>query len=296
MNVAVLGMGRMGQALAGRLLGGGHRVTVWNRSKGKAGEVVSAGAREAASVADSVDGAAVVMTSLANDDAVRAVAFGALRSAMDETTVYVDASTVSPGLSGELGETFARFVALPIVGSPAAVSSGQAMLLAGGDSSVVDRLEPVLSSLSSTIRRYDTAQLALTAKLTNNLLLLSEVVALAEALAVGRSGGLSDDQLRDLLGASPLLPSGLKNRFEAVLTGSVVGWWTAELGAKDAGLATDVARGAGVDLPGAEVVRQLYQRAASSALDGDISGVAELYRSRTGAVSAARPSPPAPER
>jgi 3-hydroxyisobutyrate dehydrogenase len=286
MNVAVLGMGRMGQALAGRLLGGGHRVTVWNRSKGKADELVSAGAREAASVADAVDRADVVMTSLANDDAVRAVAFGALRSSIGEATPYVDASTVSPGLSGELVEAFPRFVALPIVGSPAVVTSGQAVLLAGGDSAVVDRLGPVLSSLSNTIRRYDTAPLALTAKLTNNLLLLSEVVALAESLAVGRSGGLSDDQLRDLLGASPQLPPGLKNRFEAVLTGSAVGWWTAALGAKDAGLAIDVARGAGVELPAAEVVWQLYQRAASSGLEGDdIAGVTELYRNRAGAVS-----------
>jgi 3-hydroxyisobutyrate dehydrogenase-like beta-hydroxyacid dehydrogenase len=286
MNVAVLGMGRMGQALAGRLLGGGHRVTVWNRSKGKADEVVSAGAREAASVADAVDGADVAMTSLANDDAIRAVAFGALRSSIGEATVYVDASTVSPKLSGELADTFARFVALPIVGSPAAVSSGQAVLLAGGDSPVVDRLGPVLSSLSATVRRYDTAPLALTAKLATNLLLLSEVVALAESFAVGRSGGLSDDQLRDLLGASPVLPPGLKNRFEAVLTGSAVGWWTAELGAKDAGLALDVAQGAGVELPAAEVVRQLYQTAASSGLDGaDIAGVSQLYRNRTGVVS-----------
>ncbi len=51
MDVAVLGMGRMGRALAGRLLEGGHRVEVWNRSKGKVGELVAAGAREAGSVA-----------------------------------------------------------------------------------------------------------------------------------------------------------------------------------------------------------------------------------------------------
>ena len=50
MEIAVLGMGHMGRALAGRLLDGGHQVKVWNRSKGRAGEVVSEGAREAASV------------------------------------------------------------------------------------------------------------------------------------------------------------------------------------------------------------------------------------------------------
>jgi Trk K+ transport system NAD-binding subunit len=86
MDVAVLGMGRMGRALAGRLLDGGHRVTVWNRSKGKAGEVVSAGAREADGVADAVEGVDVAITMLANDDAVSAVAFGQLRPSIGEKT------------------------------------------------------------------------------------------------------------------------------------------------------------------------------------------------------------------
>ncbi len=280
MDVAVLGMGRMGRAMAGRLLDGGHLVTVWNRTKGKAGESVSEGAREAQSVADAVEGVDVAVTTLANDDAVRAVAFGELRSSIGEKTVYVDCSTVSPKLSGELAEAFpARFLAMPIVGSPAAVSAGQAVLLAGGDASVLDRVSPIVSSLSDNVRRYDTAPLAITAKLATNLLLLSDVVALAESFAVGHSGGLRDDQLRDLLGTSPMVAPGLKNRFEGVLTGSHDGWWTTVLGAKDAGLAVDIARAADVDLPAARLVQQLYERAASSGLDdADIAAVTELYR------------------
>jgi 3-hydroxyisobutyrate dehydrogenase len=285
MNVAVLGLGRMGQAIGGRLLEGGHRVAVWNRSKGKAGELVSAGAREAGTVAEAVSGADVVLTILANDDAVRAVAFGALRPVIGAATVYVDSLTVSPKLSSELAAAFARFVALPVVGSPVALASGQATFLAGGDPKVVETLQPVLSSLADTVRRFDTAPLALTAKLTNNLLLLSEVVALAETFTVGRSGGLSDDQLRDLLANNPLLPAGLRNRFEGVLTGSHDGWWTTVLGAKDAGLAIDLARGAGVALPSAEMIRELYDRAASSGYhDADIAAVTELYRSPSMAV------------
>jgi 3-hydroxyisobutyrate dehydrogenase-like beta-hydroxyacid dehydrogenase len=282
MDVAVLGMGRMGRALAGRLLEGGHGVAVWNRSKGKAREVVSAGAREASSVAEAVDGVDAAVTMLADDDAVRAVAFGELRSSIGEKTIHVDCSTVSPKLTGELAETFpARFLALPVIGGPAAVRAGQAVYLAGGNAGVVDDLQPVLSSLSDTVRRYDTAPLAITAKLATNLLLLSEVAALAESFAVGRSGGLSDDQLRDLLGTSPVVAPGLKNRFEAVLTGSREGWWTTELGAKDAGLALDIARGADVELPAAQVVQRLYEKAASSGLDdADIAAVTVLYRGR----------------
>jgi len=280
MEIAVLGMGHMGRALAGRLLDGGHQVKVWNRSKGRSGEVVSEGAREAESVADAVEGVDVAITILASDDAVRTVAFGEIRPSIGEATVYVDSSTVSPKLSGGLADAFARFGAMPIMGSPAAVRSGQAMFLVGGKPEVVDSLEPVLSSLSDTIRRYDTAPLALTAKVATNLLLLSGVVALAEAFAVGRSGDLSDDQLRDLLGTSSMVAPGLKPRFEGVLTGWLDPWWTTVLGAKDAGLAIDIARGAGVELPSAEVVRRLYEKAASSGLDdADIAAVSTLYRS-----------------
>jgi 3-hydroxyisobutyrate dehydrogenase-like beta-hydroxyacid dehydrogenase len=282
MDIAVLGMGRMGRALAGRLLERGHQVTVWNRSKGKADEIVSAGGREADSVGDAVDGVDVAITMLANDDAVRAVALGELRPAIAHRTIYVDCSTVSPALSGELAEAFPGcFLAVPVIGSPLAVRAGQAVYLAGGNGDLIDRLAPALSSLSSTVRRYDTASLALAAKLTNNLLLLSQVIALAEAFAVGRSGGLTDDQLRELLGSSPLLAPGLKNRFEGVLTGSQDPWWTTVLGTKDAGLAIDVARQADVDLPQATVMQQLYEKAAAQGLDdADISAVTQLYRGR----------------
>src|SRR5260370_12118505 len=197
MDVAVLGMGRMGRALAGRLLEGGHRVTVWNRSKGRAGELVAAGATEAGSVADAVQGVDVVLTMVANDDAVRAVAFGQLRSSIGDGTVYVDSSTVSPGLSAELAEAFhPRFLAMPVLGSPAAVTAGQAVFLAGGDAGIVDCLRPVITSLTNTVRRYDSPPLAIAAKLATNLLLLSEGAALAKSFAVGRSGGLTHHHLR----------------------------------------------------------------------------------------------------
>ncbi|MFD0359936.1 NAD(P)-dependent oxidoreductase [Nocardia sp. GCM10030253] len=276
MDIAVLGMGQMGRALAGRLLDGGHQVRVWNRTRGRAGQLVSGGAEEAQSIAAAVDGVDVVVTMLADDAAVRAVALGELRPLLGSATIYVDCSTVSPALSGALSEGFAdRFVAMPVLGAPAAVSAGQAVLLVGGAADQIDRLGPMIDSLSDTVRRYDTAPLALTAKLTSNMLLLSGVVALAEAFAVGRSGGLRGDQLRDLLATS--VAPGLRNRFDSVLTGSPEGWWTVVLGAKDAGLAIETARAAGVELPSAEVVRHLYEAAASRQADADIAFVADLY-------------------
>jgi 3-hydroxyisobutyrate dehydrogenase len=281
MRIAVLGMGRMGRALALRLLEGGHSVVVWNRSKGKAAEVVAAGGTEADTIRQAVTDVELAMTSLANDDAVRAVALGedGIRASIGDGDMYVDTSTVSPRLSAELADAFPAFAAMPILGSPAAVRAGQAMYLVGGPDDVVDRLEPVLKSLTERARRYDRAPLASTAKLTCNLLLLAGVVALAEAFTVGRSGGLTDDQLRELLGGTPLVAPALKNRFEGILTGEQEAWWTTVLGAKDARLAAEVAADAGIDLPLAKVVRERLEAAAAAGFDDeDIAAVARLYR------------------
>src|ERR1700728_4654911 len=113
MRIAVLGMGRMGRAISGRLLETGHHVTVWNRPPGSAGELVSAGAHPAHTVAGAVAGGEIVVTSLANDDAVRSVALGGgdggVRAVIGASQVYADCSTVSPDLSDELEGAFPRF-------------------------------------------------------------------------------------------------------------------------------------------------------------------------------------------
>lgn len=289
MKVAVLGLGRMGRAVGARLADRGHDLTVWNRSPGRAAELVSRGAREAGDVAEATVGAEVVVSILANDDAVREVALGTggLRSCMDEA-LYVDSSTISPQLTEELASAFRHFASMPVLGSPEAVRAGQAAYLLGGPAEVAARLEPLTSALSCRIKLYDRPGLASCAKLASNLMLLAGVVALAESFAVGRAGGLTDEDLRDLLGSSPMVASGLGNRFEAVLSGGGKAWWSTELGAKDAGLAVDVAAGAGVRLRAGEVVRDAYaEEARLSASEGregsegradDIAAVARLYR------------------
>ncbi len=280
MQVAVLGMGRMGRAVAGRLLEGGHRVVVWNRSPSRATALVERGATEAGGIARAVSGADLVLTSLANDDAVRETALGAhgiVRSIAG--ALYVDASTVSPSLAGELDAAFERFAALPVLGAPQAVSEGTATYLAGGRPEVLDALLPVLSSLGGSLRRFERPQLAAAAKLTVNLVLLAGIVTLAEAVAVGRAGGLDDEQLVDLIGASPMMAPGMRNRLRAVVEGTGERWWTTVLAAKDAGLAASLGDSGGAHLRLAPLVSDLYREAARRGLEEeDMASVARLYR------------------
>jgi 3-hydroxyisobutyrate dehydrogenase-like beta-hydroxyacid dehydrogenase len=277
MRISILGMGNMGQAMALRLLDADFEVVVWNRTPGKADDVVKSGATEIEDLAKAVSGADVVVSSLANDDAVRAVVFGEgmLRDHIGDA-LYLDASTVSPKLSGELADRFPRFAAMPIAGSPVAVKQGEATYLLGGPEAVRRAAQPLLQALSSTQHEYERATLAVVAKLATNLLLLVGVVALAESFEIGRRGGLTDDQLRELLAESPMVAPGIRNRFDAVLTGEGPSWWTVELGLKDAGLALEVADGG--DLPALTAVYRRFEEAARKSLDDeDIASVARLY-------------------
>lgn len=273
----------MGTALGRRLLTGGHQLTAWNRSPDRAGELESAGARLASSPTAAVEGVELAITTLANDEAVRSVALGGegLIAALAPDAGYVDCSTVSPALGEELARAAGsdRFVAMPIAGAPQAVLGGSAVYLPGGSDAAFSRLEPIMAGLGGRYRRYPTPGQAGTAKLANNLMLLAAVMALSEAFAVGRAGGLDDAQLRELLGENPVVPAALRNRFDGVLTGRQDAWWTTVLGAKDAGLAVDVARAAERDLPLSEVVRDAYRRAAQSGYaDDDIVAVRWLYQ------------------
>ena len=278
MEVAVLGMGRMGTALAGRLLRGGHEVVVWNRSPGKVTKLVSAGAREADSIARTMRTAEVALTSLSDDAAVREVALGeaGVRASIGDRT-YVECSTVSPKLTGELAEVFARFVAMPVLGGPASVESGEATYLVGTSDATRRLITPILTSLGGALHHYSSAPLASTAKLAVNLLRLTEVVSLAEAFAVGRAGGLVDAQLRELLW--DVVAPGIRNRFEALLGIPQGGWWTTLLGAKDVGLAVDLGKGTGVELRVAVAVQDAFRRVATAGYeDDDIAAVHHLYR------------------
>jgi 3-hydroxyisobutyrate dehydrogenase-like beta-hydroxyacid dehydrogenase len=278
MKVAVLGTGRMGTALAGRLLGAGHEVAVWNRSTEKTKGAVAAGARAAGSVKEAMEEAGAVLTSLSDDTAVRQVALGegGVRESLASGVPYIDCSTISPRLSEELASTLVSFAAVPVLGGPAAVTSGDATYLVGAPEATLEKIAWVLDAFGGKRQRYPSARLASTAKLAVNFLLLSSMVSLAESFAVGRAGGLSDEQLRDLLG--PVVAPGLRKRFEALLGAPAQGWWTTALGAKDASLAVELARSTGTELWVGPAVQDAYLRTAREGHAGeDIAAIRHLY-------------------
>jgi 3-hydroxyisobutyrate dehydrogenase-like beta-hydroxyacid dehydrogenase len=283
MRIAVLGLGNMGSAIAGRLLDGGHELHVWNRTAARAEPLVRRGAVLEASPGAAVREVEVAITSLADDQAVLGVVLGddGVAEGLSPPGVLVDMSTVSPDTSRTLARAVdGRFVDAPILGAPQAVTDGQATVLIGGPDELAERLTPIFRQVSTRQLRCGPAGSGTTVKVVANLLLLGQLSVLAEAVATAQANGV-DDRLLAELGRTPLVAPALQNRLDDVIHGDHEGWFSAGLGRKDVYLARALASKGGLDLAVATAVEELFDGAIAAGLgDRDITAVVEAVRAR----------------
>ncbi|MEY9950632.1 NAD(P)-dependent oxidoreductase [Leifsonia sp. EB34] len=211
MDIAFLGLGRMGRELVPHLIDAGHTVTVWNRSPEPAETTGRRGARVAPSAADAVAAADTVVSVLFGPDAVRETLLdaelpwrpGALW--IDVTTVSPDDATEFAGRAAALG---IRYVASPVVGSLAPARAGALAVFVGGDHDATRDAKRVVSLWADQekLRTFDTPAAAAAAKLVANLALAIAMEALSEALRLGRAAGLSDDEVLATLSLTAIAP------------------------------------------------------------------------------------------
>src|SRR6516225_7832887 len=159
-RVAFIGLGRMGHGMAGRYLDAGLRLAVWNRSKSKADDLIARGARWATSPEDAAIDADAVVTMVADDEASRAVWLGrdGAAASMKAGTLAIECSTVSYGyaldLSRELTGRGLVYIDCPVTGLPEAAAAGKLTLLVGADGADLEKAQPYLAPLASTIRHF----------------------------------------------------------------------------------------------------------------------------------------------
>jgi 3-hydroxyisobutyrate dehydrogenase-like beta-hydroxyacid dehydrogenase len=235
----------MGRAFAALALEKGHEVTVWNRSTGRAGELVAAGAVEAPTLAAAAARAEVVLVVVADDAAVRGVCLGpeGLLAALPAQGVLANISTSSPALARELAEAApgGRFVDSPVMGAPESIRDGRGRFMVGGSEETVTRLAPLWQDLGADFLYCGPVGSGVTLKLVLNMLLIVGVTALAEGVAVARAQGISDDLLRTLFANAPVLSPADHVRLDSVLSDAHPGWFTPELARKDVSLAVALA-------------------------------------------------------
>jgi 3-hydroxyisobutyrate dehydrogenase-like beta-hydroxyacid dehydrogenase len=214
-KVGFIGLGDMGQVLIPRLIEAGHEVIGWNRTPGKEKSLQEKGMKLATSVKDLASKSEFIISIVTDAKAVETIALGdeGIISVIADDAVYLDMSTISPMVSRKIYKEFKakgkQMCDAPISGSPVTVVQGKASVMVGGDESSFNKSKTVLESLGSKVTYIGESGLAVQTKLSINLLLMVQVIAFGEAVALAEKGGVSRESVVEAIlnsvAASPVL-------------------------------------------------------------------------------------------
>jgi 3-hydroxyisobutyrate dehydrogenase-like beta-hydroxyacid dehydrogenase len=260
--IGFIGLGNMGARMARNLLEAGFKVTVYNRTRERAAALAASGATIADSPRDAVVPGGIVVTMLANDQALESVALGAdgFVDALGKDGLHISMSTVSPETSRKLAQEHARrgslFLASTVFGRPDVAAAGKLWICQSGPAAAKQRARPVLEVLGQSIHDFgEEPGAANVVKLSGNFLILSAIEALSEALALAQKNGIDRAALAGLFGqtmfACPVYQT--YGRILAERAFEPAGF-ALKLGMKDMRLVRDTAEAALVPMPVADLV------------------------------------------
>jgi 3-hydroxyisobutyrate dehydrogenase-like beta-hydroxyacid dehydrogenase len=261
MQVGFIGLGRMGQAIATRILDAGHDIIVYNRTRSKANDLEKAGAKVAGSVVEASEGREVVFTMLTDDTALNEVANGGLIESLPKGAIHVPMGTHSVTALAALDEAHKaasqKLVATPVLGRPDAAAAGQLVLVAAGLSDAIEKLAPIYEVVGRrTFNAGTNPAGAAAVKLANNMVLGCAIEAMAEGFALTRKFGV------DPLVFNEVLTDGLFSAPAYKVYGAIIAnesfdqaGFTTKLGLKDSNLMLAAGQAANVPLPSCNVYR-----------------------------------------
>lgn len=265
MRIGFIGLGRMGSAMASRLLETGHEVIVFNRTEDRMRDLVARGATGAKTIAECCE-AEAVFSMLANDAAAEEVTYGSdgLLAHLKPHAVHVSCSTISVELAERLARAHAGkrqdFISSPVFGRPDAAAAGKLFLVLGGNADVIKRLQAVFDGLGQrSYRMSDEPSKANLVKLSGNFLIATVIESLGEAMALAEKGGIDRHQYLELLTSSIFNIPIYKNYGGMIADRSFEpAGFAAELGQKDMRLVLAAAETLKVPLPFAGILRDRF--------------------------------------
>jgi 3-hydroxyisobutyrate dehydrogenase-like beta-hydroxyacid dehydrogenase len=294
MKIGFIGLGNMGSGMATNLLKSGHEVIAYNRSPEKVDALVAQGATPARSVAEAC-AADVVISMLADDDAVEAVTFGdgGILESLRPGGTHVSSSTISVALCERLTTAHKAagqpFVAAPVFGRPEAAQAAKLFVVAAGEGDAVDAVSPAFDAIGQRSFVVSTEPKAASlVKLSGNFLIGSVIESLGEAMALVGKAGVDKHQYLEILTATLFGAPVYKTYGGLIASGQFQPpGFAATLGAKDIRLALAAAEGLQVPMPIASLLRDRFLALLAN-------GGAELDWSAVGALAAWEAGGPSP--
>lgn len=285
-EVGFAGLGRMGAPMARRVLEAGFPLTVWNRTPARAEELVGAGAGVAASPRTLAEGAEIVVTMVADSEALDDLLHGdeGLLAGLARGSILVDMSTIGPKaartFAGEVAERGAHWIDAPVSGSTALAAQGALTLMIGGENEAIERAEPVLAAMAQKLFRLGGPAMGAAMKLVVNSAVAVLNEAIAEALVLAERAGIEREAAYDVLGGGAVAaPYVLYKRDAFLRPDETPTAFTVDLMRKDLQLVLELASELGVPLPAVRAADATLTRAGELGLgDADFAGVVRVLR------------------
>ncbi len=288
-RVGWVGAGRMGHALAARLLAAGHDVAVFNRTRAKAESLESAGGTVVDAPAELAD-REVVFTMVAGPDDFKEVVLGpsgVLSGNGSAPAVIVDMTTVSPDASqvvrDEAAERGVALIAAPVSGNPKVVAAGRVTMVASGPREAFDRVAPLLDLLGAGVTYVGDGEKARLAKICHNLMLGVVAQCMAEITVLAEKGGMSRAAFLDFLNNSVMGSMFTRYKTPAYVNLDFTPTFTPLLLRKDFDLGFETARELDVPMPVAAAAQQVIQALIGSGhTDEDFAALLEQQARASG--------------
>ncbi len=287
-RIGFVGIGAMGRPMAGRVASGGFELSLLDKDAQRAGAVAAElGAAWAGSGAELAHNSDLIVTMLPTSGIVAAVLDGAegVLAGLQPGTVIVEMSSGVPSetqaLAARVAAAGGLLIDAPVSGGVARARTGDLAIMVGGDPAAIDKAEPLLRSMGSSITRTGPVGSAHAMKALNNLVSAGGFMLGIEALLIGQRFGLDPAVMVDVLNASSGMTNSSQRKFKQfVLSRSFDAGFGLDLMVKDLGIAMGVARETGTPAPVAALVRELWAAAQATLGPGQDHTAAAKFSER----------------
>jgi len=292
-TIAFIGLGIMGEPMAGHLVAAGHQVVGVNHGRAAVDRLVARGGSGADSIAEAVAGAEVVITMVPDSPDVEGAAYGeaGIYANAKPGTLHIDCSSIRPDVSQRLAAAGAerglRVVDAPVSGGQAGAVEGNLSIMVGGEEADVATARPLLEVMGSTVVHVGPAGSGQTVKAANQLIVAGHLELLAEALVFLEAHGVDTEAAVAVLGGGLAGSTVLNRKAASMRSRSFAPGFRVDLHHKDLGIVTSAAREAGVAIPlGAHVAQLMGSLRAQGHGDLDHSALLLLVEQLSGRAAA----------